>query len=161
MRSKIRSIYVYGAVMAGLAVSPLSAVADDAPPPEDTVAARIAGFRELGAAFKNVNDEMKAKAPNVFVIQISAPQIRTTSRDIYFWFPPETAPRPGLKTNAKPEIWTSPADFKMAQDAFATEAGVFMDAVTAGDVAKIKQETKLLGDTCSNCHQKFRNEEKH
>lgn len=120
--------------------------------------ARVHGFRELGAAFKTVNDELKSGSPQVMMLQISARQIRDASRAQAGWFPAESAPGPGIKTNAKPEIWSQPTQFKKAQDDFTSQAGAFYKVAAAGDVAAMRVQAKALGGTCAACHRSFRNE---
>jgi cytochrome c556 len=129
--------------------------------PQDLVRTRVAGLRELGAAFKNVNDEFKSDTPQIYVIQLSARQIRDAARAQYGWFPAGSGPQPDVKTAAKPEIWTQAAQFKTAQDNFATEAGSFMTIAAAGNIDAIRAQTKLLGATCGGCHRTFRVDEKH
>ena len=129
----------------------VSATADS-----DLIRPRKEGFRELGAAFKNVNDELKSGTPQVYIIQLSARQIRDASRAQFTWFPAGSEPKAGVKTKAKPEIWTHTEEFKTAQDKFATEATAFMSVAGTGDVTKIRAQAKQLGQTCKGCHEKFR-----
>lgn len=121
-----------------------------------TEPARVHGFRELGAAFKNVNDELKSGTPQVMILQLSARQIRDASRAQANWFPADSAPRPGIKTAAKPEIWSQPIPFKKAQDDFAAQAGAFYQVAATGDVAAMRKQAKTLGATCAACHRGFR-----
>lgn len=120
------------------------------------VGARVHGFRELGAAFKNVNDELKSGTPQVMILQLSARQIRDASRAQSNWFPADSAPRPGIKTAAKPEIWSQPIPFKKAQDDFAAQANAFYQVAATGDVAAMRKQAKTLGGTCAACHRGFR-----
>ena len=122
----------------------------------DAVKSRVAQLRELGSAFKNVRDQLNSGTPELFIIQESARQIRDASRDQYTWFPAGSGPQPGLKTHAKPDIWERPADFKAAQDAFATEANAFFDAASGGDIDKIRAAQDPLGHACASCHKTFR-----
>lgn len=144
-----------GLVVIGIALSAaVPAVAAGA----DPYKARVDSYRELGAAFKNVNDELRKPAPQVFIIQMSGRQIRSTAQAQYGFFPAGSGPRAGIKTAAKPEIWTQPAQFKAAQDAFNVQAQAFARVAQSGDVATIKVQTKALGQTCAVCHKAFRTE---
>lgn len=122
----------------------------------DPVGARVHGFRELGAAFKTVNDELKSGTPQLMMLQLSARQIRDASRAQVTWFPANSAPRPGLKTAAKPEIWSQPDQFKKAQDEFSLQAGTFYKVAAAGDIAAMRAQAKPLGAACAACHRSFR-----
>ncbi|MCE7796233.1 cytochrome c [Sphingobium sufflavum] len=126
--------------------------------PGDVVKTRIAGFRELGAAFKNVNDELKGSAPQTYVMQLSARQIRDFARQQYSWFPQGSGPQAGVKTAAKPDIWAKGAEFKAAQDNFAKQADAFAKVAGTGDTANIRAQAKLLGQSCGACHRAFRTE---
>ncbi|RJF93901.1 cytochrome c [Sphingomonas cavernae] len=128
--------------------------------PNDIVAMRVAGFREVGAAFKNINDELKSSTPQKYVIQLSARQIRDYARQHYGWFPAGSGSKPGVKTAAKPEIWSQAAAFKTAQDGFAKQANAFATVAASGDVARMRAQAKALGQTCTVCHRSFRIEER-
>lgn len=123
---------------------------------QNIVAQRLAGYRELGAAFKNINDELRSGTPQATVIQLSARQIRDVSRMQYNWFPAGSGPKPGVKTGAKAEIWSQAAQFKAAQDAFAVEANAFQKLAAAGNIAGMKAQSRKLGATCAACHRTFR-----
>ncbi len=127
-----------------------------ADPVPAAVGARVNGFRELGAAFKTVNDELKSGSPQLVMLQLSARQIQDASRAQANWFPADSAPRPGIKTNAKAEIWSQPAQFKKAQDDFATQANAFYAVAQKGDVAAMRTQAKALGGACGACHRSFR-----
>ena len=152
MRSRFVRMAFFGAFTASLAAAPVLAAA------ADVVRARIEGLRELGALFKNVNDELKGDTPNRMILQISARQITDVARDQYQWFPAGSGPQPGVKTKAKAEIWARGADFKKAQDNFARQAVEFSKVVSSGDVAKMRTQVKVLGATCGGCHRTFRAE---
>ena len=124
--------------------------------PQDVVKSRVASLRELGAAFKNVNDELKGGSPQIYIIQLSARQINSAARQQYGWFPAGTGPQPGVKTNAKREIWAQPAQFKAGQDAFAVQAAAFAKVAATGDMNAIRAQAKQLGATCTTCHRAYR-----
>lgn len=121
----------------------------------DTVRARIATYRELGAAFKAVNDGLRGE-PQTVMIQQSARQIRNVARQQYSLFPAGSGAQPGVKTAAKAEIWSKPAQFRLAQDAFARQAEAFGKAAASGNAALIRAEARKLGATCKACHDAFR-----
>jgi cytochrome c556 len=138
---------------AGLATAPVLAAS------ADVIRERHAGYRELGAAFKNVNDELKTGSPQIMILQMSARQIRNVAQQQGGWFPAGSGPKPGVKTKAKAEIWTKPAEFKKAQASFSAQANAFYQAAASGNVAKIRAQVKPLGATCASCHRSFRIEE--
>jgi cytochrome c556 len=124
--------------------------------PADVVRTRVAGLRELGAAFKAVNDGLRGSDPQVMLIQMSARQIVNASRAQYGWFPAGSGPQPGVRTAAKPEVWSQAPRFKAAQDAFAAEALAFQRTAASGDVAALRAGARKLGGTCKGCHDTFK-----
>ncbi len=124
----------------------------------DPVKARIDAYRELGASFKNVNDELRKPAPQAYLVQVAARQISQTAKAQYGFFPAGSGPRAGRKTYAKAKIWSQSAKFKTAQDQFATQATAFAKVAAGGDPAKMRAAAKALGQTCSGCHKAFRTE---
>ena len=80
---RVASICVLGVTLIGtplLAASPMASGAD-------AVRTRIAGLRELGAAFKAVNDGLRGDEIQTVLIQQSARQIANAARQQYGWFP--------------------------------------------------------------------------
>jgi cytochrome c556 len=126
--------------------------------PADQVRIRVAGLRELGAAFKTVNDGLRSPTPQTILIQMSARQIRNAATAMPGWFPAGSGPQPGVKTAAKPEIWTNAAHFRQLQDNFIAQAAAFQTAANGGNVGAIRVAARNLGQTCKACHQEFRNE---
>lgn len=126
--------------------------------PADVVRTRVAGLRELGAAFKNANDELRGSSPQPILVQQSARAIRNAANAMPHWFPAGSGPQPGVKTKAKPEIWAQPARFTAAQNAFIAEAAAFQRVAAGGNVAAMQAEVRKLGGTCKACHETFRAE---
>ncbi|MDE2405735.1 MAG: cytochrome c [Sphingomonadales bacterium] len=124
--------------------------------PADAVKSRITSLRELGAAFKAINDGLKADEPQTILIQQSARQVRNAANQMPGWFPAGSGPEAGVKTSAKPEIWSQPAKFKAAVAAFTTEAGKFQAVAASGNPAAMKAAARSLGMTCKGCHDSFR-----
>ncbi|WP_395336748.1 cytochrome c [Novosphingobium sp. BL-8H] len=145
---------IFAAVLVGVAaLSPLSAA------PVDAVRMRVAGFRDLGASFKSLNDALRRGDANPAAMAQATRRIRELSRAQYAWFPKGSGPASGTKTAARPEIWTDPAKFKSAQDAFAAQALALDTAASSADKTNIQSQARRLGATCKACHDSFRNED--
>jgi cytochrome c556 len=127
MSSSPRSHILASLARSGIAAPLLAA-------PADQVRTRVEGLRKLGAAFKAVNDGLRSSQPQTALFHTSAGQIRDASQAMYNWFPAGSGPQRGVKTAAKPEIWTQAARFRQAQDAFAAQAAGFQAAVDGGNV---------------------------
>lgn len=65
-----------------------------------------------------------------------------------------------VKTRALPEIWSKPAEFKAAVDAFSSASGAFLAAAKGGDKGAIGKAMKGLGKSCGGCHKNFRAKKK-
>jgi cytochrome c556 len=127
--------------------------------PKDAVGVRINAYRENGAAFKTINDQLKSGAPVKIMMRASARTISNTARDQYNWYPAGSGAETGLKTKAKPAIWSDAAGFRAAQDRFAREADLMSKVVDTGDAAAMQKQAKALGQACAACHQKYREED--
>jgi cytochrome c556 len=89
-------------------------------------------------------------------IQGYARQIDQLATRIPSWFPAGSGPEAGVKTKAKPEIWTRPADFQAAAAGLASEAHRFDAVAASGDVNAVRAEFPALGKACKTCHDQFR-----
>ncbi|MEO6717648.1 MAG: cytochrome c [Novosphingobium sp.] len=129
--------------------------------PAEVVRTRIAGLKEMGTAFKNAMDGLRSSEPQTILIQQSARTIKNDSVALRGWFPAGSGPQPGLKTAAKPEIWTKPVEFRAAQDQLARAADAFQAAAAGGNVDAMRAAARSLGGSCKNCHDQFRVPDQH
>lgn len=146
---------------AALAFAAPCAVAQDSPG-QAAQKAREAHFKEIGKAFKGINDQIKSGAPDMAVVKPNAETVRLLSTQVSTWFPANSAPGAGVKTRAKPEVWSDAAGFAAAADAFKVQAAKL--AVVAGgpaDLAALKGQFAATGGTCKGCHDKYRVPEEH
>ncbi|UTH72961.1 cytochrome c [Chromobacterium sp. IIBBL 290-4] len=60
------------------------------------------------------------------------------------------------KTDAKPEIWSKPADWQKAVDNHKAATAKLKQAAQTGDLAAIKKQFADTSQTCKACHQSFR-----
>ena len=59
-------------------------------------------------------------------------------------------------TDAKPEIWQRPDDFRSKTQAMKKAADELAKVAAGGDAAAIGKGVKALGDACGDCHESFR-----
>ena len=118
------------------------------------VMTRVAGYKDLGAAFKGINDGVRRGSFGE--IPALAKRISVAAKAQYRWYPAGSGPGKGVKTTAKSEIWSKPSAFKAAQDRFAAQARVFQIVSTSKDGAAIRSAARELGATCKACHDSFR-----
>ncbi|HEY5756121.1 MAG TPA: cytochrome c [Steroidobacter sp.] len=166
-----------GAYAVCLGLLSATAAADDA---ERIIEHRIAGFRDMGAAFKSIGDELKTPRPNVSRIRDSALVVKDYSKQVPGWFPsgsepPEKPSQSWLEwvrslfssdsgfvatsvydSKAKPEIWQQQAKFTQSYKEFQNAVDALWSTVQGSDVTAIKERHRAAGKTCANCHDGFR-----
>lgn len=173
----MRMFYRSGAYAICLGILSATAAADDA---ERIIEHRIAGFRDLGAAFKSIGDELKTPQANVSRIRDAALVVRDYSKQVPNWFPPGSEPpeTPSeswldwirgwfssdskfvttavYDTKAKPEIWQERAKFTQAYQQFQTAVDGLWATAQSSDLAAIRDRHRAAAKTCANCHDNFR-----
>ncbi len=153
MRVKFNPYWLVGLM---LAASASVAIAADA---GSVIKARQAHMKQIGAAAKGIHDELGKATPDAVVIQGFAKQIDGLAPQIPSWFPKGSGPEAGVKTAAKPEIWTDAAGFAQADSGFAAEAHKFDTVAQGGHIDAVRAEFADLGKACFACHSKFRAKE--
>jgi cytochrome c556 len=146
-------------VVVGIVVTCGVATAGEEFDPKPVIEGRQAALRDIGAAFKGINDEFKKSQPALGMIRQYARQIDELSQQQKFWFPPGTGAESDIETLAKPDIWQQPAEFKAGQVAMSEQAGKLAKVANSDDVGAIKAQWQALGKTCKGCHDKFREED--
>ena len=124
--------------------------------PAGVVKARQQGLKTLGAAFKTIRDELRGDSPDAAKIRIAAADITHAASAIGKWFPAGTGPDSGVKTDARPEVWTDAAGFAAAQDTFVREANKWAQLGNSTDASAWKEGAASLGRSCKGCHDKYR-----
>ncbi len=127
---------------------------------ENAIATRQAGYKKIGASFKAISDELKKSSPDAKVIAANAQVVNAQSAQVPKWFPKGSGPEAGVKTEAKPNIWTDSAKFAVAAANFHTEAGKLQTISATGNIDAIKAQFRATGATCKACHDVYRIEKK-
>lgn len=124
--------------------------------PVEVIKARQQSLKDLGASFKLIRDQVQSGSPDTAKIQAAAGEVKKAADAIATWFPQGTGAEAGVKTAAKPEIWSDPAGFTTAARNFAEQAGKFSQLTASGDAAAVGAGVKAVGQACGGCHEKFR-----
>lgn len=143
------------AVLAAAMLVALPAMAAS-PAIKAAVAARKANYKEIGGAFKAINDELRSGAPDMATVRPAARIIATRSADTLRHFPRGSGPESGERTRAKAAIWAQPGQFNDLQRRMVDAANQLNAAATRGDVAALSAARTALGATCKSCHDQFR-----
>jgi cytochrome c556 len=117
---------------------------------------RQKNLKELGAAFKTVNDQLKTDAPALDQIRPAVQTIKTHAGEIGTWFPEKTGAESGVETAALPKIWEDNATFQAAAVRLSEEAGKLSDVASGEDIEALKAQAAATGAACKNCHDSFR-----
>lgn len=126
------------------------------PVAEKAVADRKGNLKEIGGAFKTINDELKTGSPDFNSVRPAARNIADRAPFLLKMFPKGSGPESGVKTRAKPEIWTNNAAFVKLQNDMVAAARSLNAAAIKGDVAALTAARTSLGGTCKSCHDQFR-----
>jgi cytochrome c556 len=158
MRFKVRTIAI---LVAGAALivsgGPVSA-AD--PSPAEIIKARQEKLKDLGEQMKTIGGQAKGGTLDRKVMADAAAKAVAYSKDLLTWFPKGTGPEAGVKTAAKPEIWTQADDFKAAGEKLPAETEMLAEVVTNGDTPAIFDQLRATGKACQGCHKQFRVKDK-
>lgn len=124
----------------------------------EAIAARQAGYKQMGKAFKAMNDELKKDNPDLSQFAAYAKTIRTQSLLVPSWFPKGSGPGAGVETKAKAAIWAEPAKFATLGKNLQVETAKLQTAVATKNVDAIKAQVRATGGTCKACHDPYRAE---
>ena len=124
--------------------------------PEATIKARQGHLKDLGAAFKEVRDQLRNPQPDMARIKTASSQIAQLSTQMNGWFPQGTGPESKIETDAKAEIWSDAAGFEKALKNFQAEAPKLQQLAAANDLGGIKAQVGKLGGACKGCHDNYR-----
>lgn len=143
-----------GAVLAlSLAVLALPASAD-----EDSVINHRKGvYQAIGGNMKALVMIVKGGVPHAGDAKYHAEQIAALSKLTEKVFPKGSD---FGDTEAKPDIWSKPDDFKKVMAAFQAQAEKTAKVAAGGDLKATAAEVGELGKTCKGCHDNFRQQPK-
>jgi cytochrome c556 len=124
----------------------------------DAVRARQEGLKATGAAFKTINDQLKGSNPDIAAIRGAANRIVVTANAMPGWFPADSAPSAvqGVRTKARPEIWSDSARFAQAMAGFRAQAPRLKAAADSGNIGQVRTQFAATGAACRTCHEPFR-----
>ncbi|MGE3301748.1 MAG: cytochrome c [Hyphomonadaceae bacterium] len=112
-------------------------------------------FEALGKAFKALDDESKRAAPDAVRMARHVDEVADLAQRLPNWFPEGSGPWDGVKTHARPEIWTDPVSFSERARAFQNAAEKLRAAAPEG-VAAMRARMGDVGAACGACHKAFR-----
>ncbi len=126
---------------------------------KEQIEARQGHLKKMGKAFKTINDQLKADAPDVAAIQEAAALVPKEAEGMADWFPQGTGPESGVKTEALPLIWENKPDFNDKVLAMQQAAAELATVAEGGDTAAIATAFQSTGGKCKDCHDKYREDD--
>lgn len=121
--------------------------------------ARHAQFHAIAGAFKAISDNLKSEKPDAAAVAAQAKTIEGLAHQIPTWFLAGTGAESGVKTRAKPEIWSDAAGFAAAAKNLETQSATLQTVAATGDFTAIAAQAKAMGGACGGCHTKYRGPE--
>jgi len=143
------------AILAALALAG-TATAAFALAPADTIRMRQANYKQMAAALKGVNDQLRSDAPSLPELRRNAGLISRHALQVLNWFPRGTGAEAGIRTRAKAEIWSDPQGFRRAGARLLVAARGLDAAAGRGDVAAVRTAFGEVRGACGGCHDAFR-----
>ena len=150
---------VIKSVGAAVLLTAMSGAAWAAASAADVIHARQAGYKQLGVAFKALNDQLKSPTPDKAQVAALSKRVNEIAPQIATWFPAGSGPEAGVKTRAKPDIWVRGAEFQADAKALRVETAKLASLGAKGDIEAVKVQFKAVGARCGACHKPFREEE--
>ncbi|MBF0804602.1 MULTISPECIES: cytochrome c [unclassified Neisseria] len=131
-----------------------AAASGSASGPEEAVKEReklMKSFKEdVGTMGKMVKGETPYDAA---AFQAAADSLATNADKPWEHYTPESA---NEESEAKPEVWSKPDEFKQAVETFTTAAAALKTAAASGKLDDVKKPFGEVGRSCKACHDTFR-----
>jgi cytochrome c556 len=117
---------------------------------------RQRNLRDMGAAYKAITDELKRPRPSLIEIAHYASSLKEVAASQQQWFPAGSGAESGIKTAAKAEIWSQPADFAKWERDLSGAIAQLVNATAGQDIEIVRRQHEQLGKVCAGCHKTFR-----
>ena len=128
--------------------------------PVDIIHTRQQGFKNMGAALKVVRDQLRQSSPDMAAIKVAGETIKGTAPKLSAWFPQGSGTETGIKTAAKPEIWSDGGTFDKKRSDLIAATEAFTKLTASGDATAIATGVAPLSRTCKGCHDMFFEDDK-
>ncbi|HVQ09998.1 MAG TPA: cytochrome c [Allosphingosinicella sp.] len=125
-------------------------------PAAPVIQARQANYKQMAAAMKGINDQLRGGSPDLAAIRPRAALLANYGVQVLRWFPHGSGPEAGVTTRARPEIWSDWPGFERAGARLLVAARAVNRAARAGDVAALRAAMPALRQACSACHDDYR-----
>lgn len=117
---------------------------------------RQRNLRDMGAAYKAITDELKRPKPSLIEIAHYASSLQEVAASQQQWFPAGSGVESGIKTAAKAEIWSQPAEFAKWERDLSAAIAQLVKVMAGQDIEIVRHQHEQLGKVCVGCHKTFR-----
>ena len=118
---------------------------------------RMEAMKEVGRSSKSINQMFKGKRTySGSEIAALSSRISEHAARIPELFPDRPDSRHGAKTQALPAIWEEWAQFLDLARSMERESQKLGETAATGERAAVRAQLRVLGRTCSGCHDQFR-----
>lgn len=142
-------------LLAGLAVAGIVTVAA-AQTPADTIRMRQGNYKQMAGAMHGLLEQVKGGSPSIPEIRRHSALILRFAPQVLQWFPAGSGPEAGVRTRARPEIWSDRQGFRTAGARLLVAARRLDAAARSGDLARINAAVPVLSASCGGCHEGYR-----
>jgi cytochrome c556 len=151
----LKQLFLTLSALAGIVTASTAQVAVSGSPAE-VIRARQANYKQMGAAMKGINDQLHGGAPSLPVIRRGSRLIAASALQLLRWFPPGTGREAGVRTRARPEIWSDGVGFRRAGAGLLIAARTLDAAAQRGDLDAIRAAVPQVAHACGACHDDYR-----
>ena len=122
--------------------------------PDQWVTKRRAAFKLMLESLEPLGQVSRDKLPyNAEHFLRGAKDLEELSKAPWMLFPADSNYAP---TEANPEVWSQPSEFKAAQDHYTAAVRELVKAAEGGQVDAVKSAVNAVQKSCKACHTQFR-----
>jgi Tannase-like family of unknown function (DUF6351)/Cytochrome C' len=114
-----------------------------------------AGMSLAGVVEFSLFSPAKSK-PSLIEIAHYASSLQEVAASQQQWFPAGSGVESGIKTGAKAEIWSQPAEFAKWERDLSAAIVQLVKVVAGQDIENVRHQHEQLGRVCAGCHKTFR-----
>ncbi len=122
----------------------------------EIISARKSQFMEIGAAFKQINDQFRRDIPIKIVVTRATAKIVNNLSQVGANFPAGSAQAPGVKTNALPIVWSERARFDQLLGAALQSTRQLQALIQDENFTAAQSQVRVVGRACTACHDRYR-----
>ena len=132
---------------------PAAAPAAPSPPPASPAQAVM---RQINGAGRVIRTELAKDMPDMAAVKEAAVRLNTAAGKLPQVFDKPVDPASGIKSAAKPEVWSDAKGFAAAAAALQAQTAKVLQLADGGDAAGMKAQMRALNGACGTCHQTYR-----